>query len=100
VAVGLDSGDVKIYGTSYSSPATSTYSPSESSNAKAIAFKSGSHDFVMAGANGKAYTNNSTSALLSEGNTMRAAAYSADGDYFMVGGEAQKVRVFESSSLT
>lgn len=54
----------------------------------------------MAGANGKAYTNNSTSALLSEGNTMRAAAYSADGDYFMVGGEAQKVRVFESSSLT
>ena len=100
VGVGLENGKVNIYSTSYSSPATSVYSPSGSGKAISLEFKYGTQSFAVANDNSRGYYSNHTSALFMGSGAQRAAAYSRTTDYFMFGGEDEKVRIYEGPTNT
>ena len=94
VITGDEASTVKIYSTTYTTPAVYTKVLNAGGVVWSVSFKGGSHTEYVAGADIKAYVDNQTSSLVTMTTIVSVALYDGLTDHFLLAGDS-KVRIYE-----
>ena len=97
VGVGLNSGEVRVYNSEFSS--YTSYTPGSAGIPYGLDFKYGTHTFILGSGNTKGYTSESTSDIIDTQGIIYVAKYARSAKFFIFSGADFKVHLFNSSNV-